>query len=351
METSRFSFDLPEELIAQTPADKRDHTRLMLCSFEYDGDTETVEHVHTRDFTELVPDNAVVVVNDSRVRKSRILAERTDGAAIRRCEVLFLSADDQGRVWDVMLGRAGRNPAKGTYRLPGGRTGTIVSRDEQAFRMQLDTAVDEPWFQEHGHVPLPPYIQRDDSFEDEERYQTVYAREYGSAAAPTAGLHFTTAMLDRIRERGIPVVAVTLHVGMGTFAPIRTDTVEAHHMHEERYHVSAETASTINLALQERRPVVAIGTTSVRTLESAVNADGFIDAGSNATQLYIYPGYRFRVVSHMFTNFHTPGSSLVVMVSAFAGTERIRRLYGTAIERRYRFFSYGDAMYLRRLDQ
>jgi S-adenosylmethionine:tRNA ribosyltransferase-isomerase len=217
--------------------------------------------------------------------------------------------------------------------------------------MELDEALDEPWFQQHGHVPLPPYIKRDDSLEDEQRYQTVYAREFGSAAAPTAGLHFTTGMLDRIRERGIQIAPVTLHVGIGTFAPIRTDTIEAHHMHEERYHISEHTAAIINLALEQGRPVVAVGTTSVRTLESAVDESGEIRAGSDATNLYIYPGYRFRVVREMFTNFHTPGSSLVVMVSAFAGSERIRRLYQLAIDKRYRFFSYGDAMYLRRLGQ
>lgn len=351
METNSFSFDLPQELIAQTPADRRDETRLLVCAFDAEHDGERVEHMHTRDFPEQVPGDAVLVVNDSRVRKSRLMAKREHGTTSRDCEVLFLSAAENGRVWDVMLGKAGRHPESGTYLLPGGRRGTVTGRSEDTFRMELDEALDEPWFQQYGHVPLPPYIKRDDSFEDEQRYQTVYAREFGSAAAPTAGLHFTTGMLDRIRERGVQIAAVTLHVGIGTFAPIRTDTIEAHHMHEERYHITGETAAIINLALEEGRPVVAVGTTSVRTLESAITESGTIRAGSDATSLYIYPGYRFRVVREMFTNFHTPGSSLVVMVSAFAGSERIRRLYQLAIDKRYRFFSYGDAMYLRRRDQ
>ncbi|TVQ25308.1 MAG: tRNA preQ1(34) S-adenosylmethionine ribosyltransferase-isomerase QueA [Spirochaetaceae bacterium] len=350
METSSFFFDLPEELIAQTPADRRDHTRLMVCSFQADDEAEPVEHMRTADFAELVPANAVVVVNDSRVRKSRILARREHAGGSRECEVLFLSSDANGSVWDVILGRAGRHPENGVYHLPGGRSGTISSRNEQTFHMTLDRALEEPWFQEHGHVPLPPYIRRDDSFEDEERYQTVYAKEIGSAAAPTAGLHFTTDILDRMRSRGVQIAPVTLHVGIGTFAPIRTESIETHHMHEERYHISEDSARIINQAVKDSRPVVAIGTTSVRTLESAVDNTGFVCAGSAATSLYIYPGYEFRIVREMFTNFHTPGSSLVVMVSAFAGTGRIRRLYQTAIEKRYRFFSYGDAMYLRRRD-
>ncbi len=350
METSSFFFDLPEDLIAQTPADRRDHTRLMVCSFHADDEAESLEHVLTGDFAELVPANAVVVINDSRVRKSRIIARREYAGKSRTCEVLFLSSDGNGTVWDVILGRAGRNPGNGVYHLPGGRTGTISGRHDQTFHMTLDRELEEPWFQEHGHVPLPPYIRRDDSLEDEERYQTVYAKEIGSAAAPTAGLHFTTDILERMRTRGVQIAPVTLHVGIGTFAPIRTANIETHHMHEERYHISEESARIINQALRDRRPVVAIGTTSVRTLESAVDDAGFVRPGSAATSLYIYPGYDFRVVGEMFTNFHTPGSSLVVMVSAFAGIQRIRRLYRTAIEQRYRFFSYGDAMYLRRRD-
>jgi S-adenosylmethionine:tRNA ribosyltransferase-isomerase len=301
------------------------------------------------DLPGLLPPNALMVFNDSRVRKSRVFAicELTG----KQAEFLFINILSPSR-WKTMIRNARRHKPGMTYRFSDGTRATIAVNAEfegSEFReLVFDSALTEDWFEQNGHIPLPPYIAREDAALDADRYQTVYARETGSAAAPTAGLHFTNAMLKRISEAGIETAWVTLHVGLGTFLPVRTDNIEDHVMHEEVYTISESTAAKINAAKNTDRPVIAVGTTSVRTLESAWQKGdgqgGGIRAGSGATRIFIYPGYQFRVVDGIFTNFHTPESTLLMLVSAFAGKEPVAFAYKNAIENRYRFFSYGDAM-------
>lgn len=296
-------------------------------------------HRTMQELPELLPEGAVVVLNDSRVRKARLVAESETGATV---EFLLIAPRAPDR-WTAVVSKAKRQRVDRQYRFPGDLTGSIESEDGSYKVVRFDREVDDRYLDTHGHVPLPPYIKRPDETDDRDRYQTVFAERVGSAAAPTAGLHFTQEILDRIAARGIEIVRVTLHVGIGTFLPIRTEAVEDHTMHAEWYEVPDETAASVNRALDSGREVVAVGTTSVRTLEAA-GVDGRLRPGAGSTELFIFPGYRFRVVSWMFTNFHTPGSSLVVMVSAFAGSACIRNAYRAAVDEEYRFFSYGDAM-------
>lgn len=237
------------------------------------------------------------------------------------------------------------------YSFPDGSIGTIIDHPGNAgteFRaMHFDFVITEEWFERNGHIPLPPYIKRSDTDEDSERYQNVYAQETGSAACPTAGLHFTEEMLARLTEKGIDREFVTLHVGLGTFLPVREEKIEDHKMHEEVFTVPQITAHKINQAKKEGRPILAVGTTSVRTLESASDENGIVKAGTSSTRIFMYPGYKFKVVNQMFTNFHTPESTLIMLVSAFAGRENILSAYEKAVENRYRFFSYGDCMFIR----
>ncbi len=336
METSRFSFDLPDRLIAQHPTDRREDARLLV------DDAGTVSHRHVSDLVDVIPGNALLVINDTRVRKARVYAREMSNG--RPVEILFLDAL-AGNRWHVLARRPGRNPEHRRYELPG-EIGARLRRDSDRYELESDLPLDEAWFEEHGHMPLPPYIEREDESADTERYQTVFARRIGSAAAPTAGLHLTEVMLADLESRGVEIVRVTLDVGTGTFAPVRTERVEDHTMHTERYEVSAEAAIAVNRAKADERPVVAVGTTSVRTLESAWD-NGELRSGEASSDLFIYPGYRFQVVDELLTNFHTPRSSLLMLVCAFAGTEHVLDLYREAVAREYRFFSYGDAMYLR----
>ena len=237
------------------------------------------------------------------------------------------------------------------YKFPDGSIGQIIEsagNDGTEFRaVKFDFVITEDWFERNGHIPLPPYIKRGDTDEDSERYQNVYAENTGSAACPTAGLHFTQKLLDCLSAKGTEREFVTLHVGLGTFLPVREDNIEDHKMHEEVFTVPEDTARKINQAKKEGRPILAVGTTSVRTLESASDDSGFVKAGTSSTHIFMYPGYKFKVVDQMFTNFHTPESTLIMLVSAFAGKENILNAYGKAIENKYRFFSYGDAMFIR----
>ncbi|MBN2442251.1 MAG: tRNA preQ1(34) S-adenosylmethionine ribosyltransferase-isomerase QueA, partial [Spirochaetales bacterium] len=246
-------------------------------------------------------------------------------------------------VWDVLPNKLKRQKPGKTYVFGNNIRGTIIEAEGTTRTLRFDTPVDEEFFEAFGHVPLPPYIRREDEQRDTARYQTIYSEQTGSAAAPTAGLHFTPGVLASLEDKGIEVVRITLHVGMGTFVPIRTENVEDHHMHEEEYDISPHAAHRIDRALKEKRKIIAVGTTSVRALESACQ-DGKIIPGKHSTSLFIYPGYTFKVTSGLLTNFHTPGSSLLVLVSAFAGIGFIRRAYASALEHNYRFFSYGDAM-------
>ncbi len=331
METSLFSFDVPPELIAQEPAPTREDARLLVLQ----RSTGRTRDMHIRDIPRVVAPGTVIVLNDTRVRKARLFGvNRAD----RRVEVLLLNHRGGG-AWEALT-----RARPGTIlRFADEVSGAIESAEPDIRVIRFQPAIDDNWLEKNGHVPLPPYVKRADTAADEERYQTVYSRITGSAAAPTAGLHFTTSLLRELAERGIRIAWVTLHVGLGTFLPIRASRIEDHVMHEEAYSIPQATKDLVDTAVKEGRPVVAVGTTVVRTLEAAWTGGG-LAAGEGRTRIYITPGFTFRVVTQLFTNFHTPQSSLLVLVSAFAGRELILRTYQEAILKRYRFFSYGDAM-------
>jgi len=347
MKTSDFSFELPEELIAQRPPAERGTSRLMVLDPKAVGDSPAADggeiaHRMVTELPELIEPGSVMVVNNSKVRRARIYGKSETGG---RVEFLLVEPLPDGR-WRAMVSRSRKQKAGKRFRIDDGVTATIGEAAGDLRIVAFDKRVDDEWLERFGHVPLPPYIAREDEAADAGRYQTVYAQPMGSVAAPTAGLHLTEELLGRIRENGVRIESVTLHVGLGTFLPIRTEKIEEHAMHEERYEVPAATAQTVTEARRTGRPVLAVGTTSMRTLEAAWEGDR-LRSGAGATSLYIYPGYRFKAVDALLTNFHTPGSTLLVLVSAFAGRELIRRAYEEAISERYRFFSYGDTMLIR----
>ncbi|MGP1507847.1 MAG: tRNA preQ1(34) S-adenosylmethionine ribosyltransferase-isomerase QueA [Sphaerochaeta sp.] len=351
MKISEFTFELPQELIAQAPAQKRGDDRLLVI----DRLTGEYKDMRMKDFPSLVEPGSVVVVNDTRVRKARVFGISETGGKV---EFLFTGAIGPDR-WKAMVSKSKRQKPRKTYefRTPSGelycRAGidTDVEDEDQGSALKIvrfDREIGESFFQTCGHVPLPPYIKREDDFNDEKRYQTIFANECGSMASPTAGLHFTPEIVSALEAKGAEVLHITLHVGMGTFMPVRTENLEEHVMHTEVYHIDAEVADRINRAKAQGRKVVAIGTTSVRTLESAVDREtGLLQAKSSSTNLFIRPGFRFAVVDQMLTNFHTPESTLLVLVSAFAGREHIIKAYEHAVKERYHFFSYGDATFLK----
>jgi S-adenosylmethionine:tRNA ribosyltransferase-isomerase len=338
VKTSLFSFDLPEDLIAQEPAVERESARLLVL----DRATGASSDSTVRDLAPWIAPGTVVVLNDTRVRKARLFAESPGGG---RMEILLLARRGPD-LWEALAGRARRLKHGKVLRFPGGVMGIIEEAEGETRLVRFDPPIDETWLEKHGHVPLPPYIRRPDTSADQERYQTVFSRVHGSAAAPTAGLHFTARLLEELKGRGVEVAWVTLHVGLGTFLPIRTDEIEDHGMHEERYWIPRATKDLVDAAKIAGRPVLAVGTTVVRTLESAWTDQGLRE-GEGSTRIYITPGFSFRVVDRLFTNFHTPRSSLLVLVSAFAGRELILKTYAEAVQKRYRFFSYGDAMLIR----
>ncbi len=353
MQTKDFYFDLPEELIAQNPCGERGGDRL-LCLDRSDGSVH--DHLF-RDLPDLVEKGTLMVFNDSRVRRARIYAsvESSGGQA----EFLLIAQQlipgtQPGAVWKVMAKNAKRQKSGRRYVFPDGMKAQIREDPEgqldgTEFRLlEFERPIDDLWLDFNGHLPLPPYIRRGDELADADRYQTVYSRNIGSVAAPTAGLHFTPEVLAALDAKGVERTSVTLHVGIGTFLPVRSEAIEDHVMHEESYSVSAVTAAKVEKAKKEGRPVLAVGTTSIRTLESAWDMScGKLRTGENSTCIFMYPGYTFNVVDQVFTNFHTPESTLLMLVSAFAGKERILSAYRHAIEKKYRFFSYGDAMLIR----
>ncbi len=339
MKTSSFSFDLPDHLVAQAPPDVRGSSRLMVVS--RNSDSGFVRHETVQNLPDLIPPDTLMVFNDTKVRKARLFAVNPDTGG--RGEFLFLKQISTSE-WDCLVDRAKKKRTGQKWVFPDDVTGRIIRESAENRKiLRFDLPLPEEWFERHGHMPLPPYIRRPDGPNDSRSYQTVYAREIGSAAAPTAGLHFTAEILDALKDRGIRLAWISLKVGPGTFAPIRSETVPGHTMHTEEYNVPQESALAVNNAKAEGRMILAVGTTSVRTLESAWNGEG-IETGHGTTDIFIYPGYRFNIVDSMFTNFHTPRSSLLVLVSAFAGRERILEAYRRAVEEEYRFFSYGDAM-------
>jgi S-adenosylmethionine:tRNA ribosyltransferase-isomerase len=388
MKTSDFQFDLPPELIAQYPAE-RGESRLMAL----DRETGKRELRTAGELPEIIAEKfsagslPLLVFNNSRVRKARVRAVQAATGA--EAEFLLISKTDDGRTWRVLAEKARRKKPGSRWRFADGSEGVIVDGsggtqegtllggsgkacgfEAQGGRtimaaekktgpetappslyLQFEKEIDDGWLDRWGRIPLPPYIARPDEASDAERYQTVYADRRAAAflgagasvAAPTAGLHFSEALLAELDARGIEKVFVTLHVGLGTFLPVRTENIEDHKMHEEVYSISGAAAEKINAAKSCGRPILAVGTTAVRTLESAWTGSG-VKAGEGATSIFIAPGYRFKAIDALFTNFHTPGSTLLMLVSAFAGRELILESYACAIRERFRFFSYGDAM-------
>ncbi len=351
MKLSDFNFDLPSELIAQKPSGIRGKDKLMLLG-RNDG---KIEHLTMDDLPDLVSPDTLMVFNNSKVRRSRCYGVKQglkDGQGGREQEFMFLNQMTFDlKTWHTMVKGAKKVKAGNCFVFNDGSTGTIIENpaDEGSeFRtISFDVALDDDWFLRNGHIPLPPYIKREDDDTDSERYQTIYAKETGSSACPTAGLHFTESMFERLDKKGIERCFVTLHVGLGTFLPVRAENIEEHKMHEEVYTIPFDVAEKINNAKREGRPILAVGTTSVRTLESASDENGFVKGGSSATHIFMYPGYRFKCVNQIFTNFHTPESTLIMLVSAFAGRENILNAYKNAVEKKYHFFSYGDCMLIK----
>ena len=340
-----YDYELPPELIAQQPAERRDHSRLLAL----DRATGAVTHQRFEDLPRFLRAGDALVVNDTAVIKARLLGRKESGG---RVEVFLLDyaggrrQGDPGRFSCECLVRSSKPSRVGTrlFFEPGMRARITGIGDGTC---QVEFAGDGDFdavLERVGHVPLPPYIRRADAPADRSAYQTVYAAARGAVAAPTAGLHFTPELLDELKARGVVIATITLHVGYGTFAPVRTEDIRAHRMHAERFGVPAAAAAAVNAARARGRRVIAVGTTSVRTLEAATGAGGTIAAGSGWCELFIYPGFRFRAVDGIITNFHLPKSTLLMLVSAFAGRERILKAYREAVAARYRFYSYGDAM-------
>jgi S-adenosylmethionine:tRNA ribosyltransferase-isomerase len=334
-----FDYALPPELIAQTPSAQRTGSRLL----HVDG--STLADLAFVALPRQVARGDLVIFNDTRVIKARLFASRPTGGKVELLLERPLGSDEA-----IFQLRASHPPrAGGELLLPGGARATVIDRDGRFFRLRFEgiTTLFE-FLDRHGEVPLPPYISRASGADDDARYQTVYARHAGAAAAPTAGLHFDDAMLDALTGAGVHIAYVTLHVGAGTFQPVDADDLTLHRMHEEWYRIPAETIAAIDAARSNRTRILAVGTTTLRALESATGEDGRVRAGEAETRLFITPGYRFRVADRLLTNFHLPKSTLLMLVSAFAGYDVIRAAYAHAIAARYRFYSYGDAMLLER---
>ena len=337
MKTHDFYYDLPEELIAQTPLEKRDTSRLMVL----DRQTGEVTHKHFYDIIDYLKPGDCLVMNDSRVLPARLLGHRPTGGAV---EVLLLR-DLGSKRWECLC-KPGRKMQVGNEVLfgDGELTATVVEVKEDGNRI-VEFHYDGIFLEvleRLGKMPLPPYIKAE--LQDQERYQTVYSRAVGSAAAPTAGLHWTKELLDKARSKGVKTAFVTLHVGLGTFRPVKAENILEHHMHAELCMMSQETADILNATKANGGRVICVGTTSCRTLESLVNEDGSFEAKSKWTEIFIYPGYSFKAMDGLITNFHLPESTLVMLVSAFAGRENVLNAYEQAVSERYRFFSFGDAM-------
>lgn len=340
MKTNDFFYELPQELIAQTPIEPRDASRLLV----YHKDNGEVEHKHFYDVTDYLQKGDVLVINNTKVIPARIFATRlprTDKTLENNTEVLLLKRKEYD-VWECIT-RPAKKLKVGTMLDFGKMQGQVVGFGEEGVRFIkfIFEGVFENILEEIGNMPLPPYITQ--KLQDKSRYQTVYSKIDGSAAAPTAGLHFTHRLLQKIEEKDVHIAKVLLHVGLGTFRPVKEDNILNHKMHSEYFEVDEANAKIINDALEEGRRVICVGTTSVRVVESASGDDGFVKPSKGETQIFIYPGYKFKVVKGLITNFHLPESTLIMLVSAFIGRENTLEIYKTAVEERYRFFSFGDA--------
>lgn len=336
MKTSDFYYDLPKELIAQHPAEKRSDSRLLV----YDRKKKTIEDKIFKDVIDYLDPKDVLVRNVTRVIPARLYAKRVDTGG--SMEFLLLKRLDDAR-WEC-LAKPGRRAKNGlTFKINDELSATVEEQlddGNKIIRFDYD-GIFEEILDRVGETPLPPYIT--EKLKDKSRYQTVYAKENGSAAAPTAGLHFTNELLDKIRAKGIQTVDILLHVGLGTFRPVEVENIEDHHMHSEYYRCTEEAAEKINKARAAGGRIVAVGTTSCRTLESVADENGIVHAGSGNTDIFITPGYKFKAVDALITNFHLPESTLLMLISAFASREEVMRIYKHAVEDRYRFFSFGDA--------
>ena len=340
MKKSDFYYDLPEELIAQTPLEQRDHSRLMTLN-RATGETQDL---HFYDILDYLREGDCLVINDTRVLPARLYGNKAGtGAAV---EVLLLK-NIQGDLWECIV-YPGKKLREGAEVVFGDGSLRAVVREVLETGNRVMEFSYEGIFLERlealGTMPLPHYIK--EQLEDRERYQTVYSRENGSAAAPTAGLHFTNELLEKIRAKGVDIVRITLHVGLGTFRPVKADNIEDHVMHSEQYHITEEAAARINAARARGGRVIGVGTTSCRTLETMTDAQGVTNAGTGSTSIFIYPGYTFRGVDAIITNFHLPESTLIMLISAFASRQYVLEAYRQAVEKRYRFFSFGDAMFI-----
>ena len=337
MKTSDFYYDLPEELIAQTPAQPRDSSRLLI----YHRESREIEHKIFRDIEEYLKAGDVLVVNRTKVLPARLYAQTPNGGAVEVLLLKRLNLDE----WEVLV-KPGRKCKIGAKlkvndELSLEVTG-ITETGERHVKFEYEGAFEDV-LSRAGSMPLPPYIH--EKLKDPNRYQTVYCKENGSAAAPTAGLHFTTELLEKLKAKGVEIVEVLLHVGLGTFRPVKVDDVEKPVMHSEYYEVSEAAAESVNRAKREGRRIIAVGTTSVRTLETAANADGTIRAEKGDTQIFLYPPYKMKCVDALITNFHLPESTLLMLVSCLCSREEVLQIYETAVKERYRFFSFGDACF------
>ncbi|MBN2790527.1 MAG: tRNA preQ1(34) S-adenosylmethionine ribosyltransferase-isomerase QueA [Candidatus Delongbacteria bacterium] len=339
LELSDYDYDLPKELIAQEPAEKRDSSRLLIVDRESNK-------VCMKNFTEIVDyfnKGDVLVINETKVIPARFYAKRKDTNA----EIeIFLLREISERTWEVMVKPGRKVKLNIELLLPGNAICVVKSITDTGTRI-AEFKYDGDFIKyiyENGHVPLPPYIERESNVNDKERYQTVFANKPGAVAAPTAGLHFTDDLLMKIEEKGVKIAKIILHVGIGTFQPIKVKKIEDHRMHEEYYEVSKEAEVMINSAKKNKNKIIALGTTSVRAIESVADDKGKIHSSNGETDIFIYPGYKFKAVDKLITNFHLPKSSLMLLVSAFSSVDLIKKAYKKAVKEKFRFFSYGDAM-------
>ena len=341
MKASDFDFYLPEELIAQHPLEKRDESRLMVL----DRNSGKIEHKKFYDIVEYLNEGDTLVLNNTRVLPARLIGEKENTGG--KIEFLLLKRIDKDK-WECLAkpGKSAREGRRFTFG-EGRLEAEVVEVLENGNRIVefFYKGIFEEVLDALGQMPLPPYIH--ERLDDKERYQTVYSKEEGSAAAPTAGLHFTRELLQKIKDRGINIVYLTLHVGLGTFRPVKVDNIEEHEMHSEFYMLSKESADIINETKRNNKKVISVGTTSTRTLETISDENGLVKEASGWTNIFIYPGYKFRVVDNLITNFHLPESTLIMLVSTLAGREHVLNAYNEAVKERYRFFSFGDAMYIR----
>ena len=338
MKTSDFDYYLPEELIAQTPLEPRDTSRMLV----YDRKTDKIEHKHFYDIIDYLKAGDVLVVNNTKVLPARIFAYTSHGG---RVEILLLKRINLTD-WEVLV-KPGKKAKPGVKLVVNESLSLTILENEvlsggRIIRFEFN-GVFEDLLSKVGEMPLPPYIT--EKLKDQTRYQTVYALKDGSAAAPTAGLHFTPELLQKIKDKGVIVANVLLHVGLGTFRPVKVEDVTTHHMHSEYYEISKESADIINLAKKEGRRIIAVGTTSVRTLESVADSNGFVKEQSGNTEIFIYPPYKFKCVDSLITNFHLPKSTLLMLVSSFSSREKMLELYNLAVKEKYRFFSFGDCCF------